>query len=165
MQRETKTIRLSNGYIAQVQEIRSDDTPSGTYPGGLWHGYELRIRDAQGAVPDTAQIGTHGYPTAVSMEISPDGVALAIKATGNDGYEQEDHTLGIYEIRKTGKIQTLYHEQREGGHIVTEYPRVFWLQNNQVKVEWIATSVVSSEVAESITVDRPASKPSDNEQT
>jgi hypothetical protein len=114
-QRETKDVKIANNLTAQVAEIRSGDGVVGSYYGGFWSGYELRIYNTGGQVLDTAQIETWGYPVGASIDISPDGIALAVVAEGNDGFEQEDNTIGVFEVSKEGKIHVLHKEQRESG--------------------------------------------------
>ncbi len=156
-QRETKDAKIANSLTVQVAEIRSGDKPIGLYYGGFWHGYELRIHNTEGQVLDTAQIETWGYPVGASIDISPDGRALAVVAEGNDGFEQEDNTIGVFEVSKEGKIQTLHKEQRESGRIVISRPHVSWIQDHKVVVKWTVVGTSSSTEPETIMINRSVS--------
>jgi hypothetical protein len=154
MPRENITIKLASGQTAQVMEIRSGDASVGEYYGGTWDGYEVRLLNTGGQVLHTAQLKTWGYPILASVHISPDGKAFAVMAEGNDGFEQEDHTVGVYEISNVGKLKTLYQEQRQSGRIVIESPQISWIQDQQIIVKWIVTGTSVPREPDSITIDR-----------
>lgn len=155
--REIKMVPLTRGYTAQVAEIRSGDETLGTYLGGFWQGYELRLRDRNGRTLDTAKIESWGYPIAVSIDVAPDGAALALIVMGDDGFEQTDYALGIFEVDNSGKLLPLYSDRREGGRIVTERPQVVWTEDYSVEVTWVVEGASTTEPPEINVLKRPLS--------